>query len=130
MPLPQPAACRNCGQLPEPGSPLGLCSPCLMARLLDRASAPVPESAVGADYEVLRQLAKGGMGTVMEARDLTLRRTVAMKVMHRTAVCQAGARFDREARVLARLEHPNIVPIHAMGRDAEGQPGGYYGNRR
>jgi len=91
-----------------------------MARLLDRA--PQPESAPAEDYEVLRQLAKGGMGTVMEARDLTLHRTVAMKVMHRTAPGQARERFDREARVLARLEHPNIVPIHTMGRDAEGRP--------
>lgn len=91
-----------------------------MARLLDRA--PQPEPAPTEDYEVLRQLAKGGMGAVMEARDLTLHRTVAMKVMHRTVPGQARERFDREARVLARLEHPNIVPIHAMGRDAEGRP--------
>jgi serine/threonine protein kinase/WD40 repeat protein len=114
------ALCRNCGRQPEPGSPLGLCSRCLMARLLDRA--PRPEASDADDYEVLRQLAKGGMGTVMEARDLTLHRTVAMKVLPRAVPGQARARFDREARVLARLEHPNIVPIHAMGSDAEGRP--------
>jgi len=113
------ATCRNCGKVPAPGSPLGLCPPCLMARLLDRA--PKPEASAADDYEVLRRLAKGGMGMVMEARDLTLHRTVAMKVMHQTAASLACARFDREARVLARLEHPNIVPIHAMGRDAEGR---------
>jgi serine/threonine protein kinase/WD40 repeat protein len=122
MTLTLQATCRNCGKVPEPGSPLGLCSRCLMAQLLDHAPAPAQASSDADDYEVLRQLAKGGMGTVMEARDLTLHRTVAMKVMHRTAPGHARERFDREARVLARLEHPNIVPIHAMGRDAEGQP--------
>jgi serine/threonine protein kinase/WD40 repeat protein len=93
-----------------------------MARLLD--PAPVEESSDSEDYEVLRQLAKGGMGAVMEARDLTLHRTVAMKVMHSQGnrASRARERFDREARVLARLEHPNIVPIHAMGRDADGRP--------
>lgn len=122
MPITFQATCRNCGKAPEPGSPLGLCSRCLMARLLDRAPAePAPEKPT---YEVLRQLARGGMGAVMEARDLTLHRTVAMKLMHRTVPGQARERFDREAQVLARLEHPNIVPIHAMGHSPDGRP--YY----
>ena len=101
---------------------MGLCSRCLMARLMDGAPAPEPLPSEVDDYEVLRQLAKGGMGTVMEARDLTLHRTVAMKVMDRVGPGQARARFDREARVLAQLEHPNIVPIHAMGTDPNGKP--------
>ena len=114
------AICRNCGKTPEPGSPLGLCSPCLMARLIERPPSVAPQAGEG--FEALRQLAKGGMGTVMEARDLSLHRTVAMKVLHQTSARQAHSRFNREALVLARLAHPNIVPIHSMGRDADGRP--------
>lgn len=63
------------------------------------------------------------MGTVLEVEDRELGRKVAMKVMRLEASAseQARARFVREATVLARLEHPNIVPIHELGRDEEGR---------
>lgn len=74
-------------------------------------------------YQVRRELARGGMGAILEATDQTLDREVAMKVMLEAGEQDpiARQRFLREALVLARLEHPNIVPIHEMGRDAQGR---------
>lgn len=72
-------------------------------------------------YSVGGEIARGGMGSILEAEDCDLKRKVAMKVMRLEASAspQARARFIREATVLARLEHPNIVPIHELGRDTE-----------
>jgi serine/threonine protein kinase/tetratricopeptide (TPR) repeat protein len=68
------------------------------------------------DYEVERELASGGMGTVFLARDVTLDRQVAIKIVRpELATADATERFLREARLLASLGHPNIVPIHRAG---------------
>ncbi len=68
-------------------------------------------------YAIEGMLGRGGMGVVYRARDLALRRTVALKVI--LAGGQAGApereRFQVEAEAVARLQHPNIVQIHAVG---------------
>ena len=77
----------------------------------------------GSSYTPGREIARGGMGVILSATDQTLDREVAMKVilLDAEASAEARQRFVREALVLARLEHPNIVPIHEMGRNAEGQ---------
>jgi serine/threonine protein kinase/WD40 repeat protein len=77
----------------------------------------------GSSYTPGREIARGGMGAILSATDQSLDREVAMKVMLVGAEQDqvARQRFVREALVLARLEHPNIVPIHEMGRNAEGQ---------
>jgi eukaryotic-like serine/threonine-protein kinase len=70
--------------------------------------------AVGDDYEVLGFLGKGTFGSVWRARDLSLEREVALKMLH-PAVAQdeaAVARFRREARLAAQLAHPAIIPIY------------------
>jgi eukaryotic-like serine/threonine-protein kinase len=74
-------------------------------------------------YETGREVARGGMGAIHEAEDLSLRRRVALKVMlaGNQATREAALRFEREARVLAQLEHPNIVPIHDLGLDEQGR---------
>jgi WD40 repeat protein/serine/threonine protein kinase len=68
-------------------------------------------------YEIEGTLGRGGMGVVYRARDLALRRTVALKVI--LAAGKAGGpdrqRFQVEAEAVARLQHPNIVQIHAVG---------------
>ncbi len=66
------------------------------------------------NYQLGREIATGGMGSVLEAEDAKLQRTVAIKVMllEGNADEVIRQRFIREARVLARLAHPNIVPIH------------------
>jgi len=68
------------------------------------------------------ELARGGMGAVLVAEDQAIRRTVAVKVM-RPEIAESGEhrlRFLEEAQVTGQLEHPNIVPIHDLGKDAEG----------
>ena len=93
-------------------------------------AAPPPESAsyAGANPDSAvpfifgRQIAKGGMGAILEASDCKLGRTIAVKIMLSEAGCSDDQkqRFIQEAAVLGRLEHPNIVPIHDLGRDSEG----------
>ncbi len=76
----------------------------------------------GRKYQLGPILAKGGMGTVYEARDLNCRRRVALKVLPKDQQHQVEdlLRFIEEAQISSQLEHPNIVPIHELGIDAEG----------
>jgi hypothetical protein len=78
-------------------------------------------------FEARGELGRGGMGRVDEAYDRGLDRPVAIKHML-SAEGVDLARFEREARITARLEHPAIVPIHDAGRTADGMP--YYVMRR
>ncbi|MFO0971919.1 MAG: DUF2157 domain-containing protein [Phycisphaerae bacterium] len=71
-------------------------------------------------YEILRELGQGGMGVVYQARDLRLDRLVAVKTL--TADDRSAERLEllrREARLAARLHHPNIVAIHALLEDGD-----------
>lgn len=74
-------------------------------------------------YEVLAPLGAGGMGEVFRARDVRLRREVALKALPAAAVADADrrARFEREAQVLAALDHPNIATVFGV-EDADGSP--------
>jgi hypothetical protein len=74
------------------------------------------ERALGAQYDVLRLVGRGGMGAVYLARERLLERLVAVKVLPHEAALQGGGRerFLREARTAARLSHPNIVPLHSF----------------
>ena len=76
----------------------------------------------GRKYRIGRELAKGGMGTIFHAKDLNCRRTVAMKVLSKDTEYQVEdlLRFIEEAQITSQLEHPNIVPIHELGLDADG----------
>src|SRR5438552_2245305 len=62
-------------------------------------------------YEILTQIGAGGMGEVYRARDTRLERIVAIKV----SSAQFGERFEREARAVAALNHPNICTLHDIG---------------
>lgn len=70
-------------------------------------------------YEILAPLGAGGMGEVYRARDLLLGREVAVKVLpaHLSSNHDALSRFEREARAVAALSHPNILAIHDFGKD-------------
>jgi hypothetical protein len=98
--------------------------------LPDRATTgPLPATAAapalpapGERYEVERLLGKGGMGAVYRARDRVLDRVVALKVIHGEHLTPAlRARFQAEARAVARLDHPHIVKVFDVG---EFQPPG------
>lgn len=69
----------------------------------------------GSRYELGRELGRGGLGRVIEARDRDLDREVAIKVLHDDLSADAAERFEREARISARLDHPNVVPVHDFG---------------
>jgi WD40 repeat protein len=79
-----------------------------------------PPQRVG-PYEVIRELARGGMGVVFVARHAQLGRQVALKVLPRGATPEEGERFQLEAQAAARLKHPNIVGVHEVGVE-RGQP--------
>jgi eukaryotic-like serine/threonine-protein kinase len=82
-------------------------------RLRDVADWPVPQTD---RYEVLEPIARGGMGTVYCAQDRELDRRVAVKVLSAATVSsEAAARMRQEAHILARLEHPGIVPVYDVG---------------
>ncbi len=65
-------------------------------------------------YEIAGELGRGGMGVVYTARDLTLDRHVALKLLHARRDEAAQARLLREAQVMAKLAHPNVVPVFEL----------------
>jgi serine/threonine protein kinase len=86
-----------------------------------RAGAEEPDLA-GTRYRLLERVARGGMGVVYAAEDEKLQRRVALKVLDVPgANGDLANRLMREARVLARLEHPGIVPVHDVGTLADGR---------
>jgi tetratricopeptide (TPR) repeat protein len=72
-------------------------------------------------YALVKEIARGGMGQIYFGEDPQLKRQVAVKV---SSISEGGEdpRFSKEAEVLALLAHPNIVPIHTMGVDAQNRP--------
>src|SRR6478752_1305517 len=88
---------------------------------LEARTAGYPELVMGR-YRLEERLGSGGFGTVYAARDERLRRDVAVKVIPRGAGLQPGSspdddRAGREARVAARLNHPNVVALYELGSD-------------
>ncbi len=85
-----------------------------------RASSPATTARIG-QYDIERELGRGGMGSVFLARDPVLQRTVAIKVLsaHLAWDEEFLQRFTREARAAARVRHPNIVTIYEVGQDGD-----------
>jgi predicted Ser/Thr protein kinase len=126
--------CPQCGTPLPTGALEGLCPACLLKQgQTETATQPEvtpfePPSVEAVaklfpQLEILAFIGKGGMGAVYKARQRTLDRLVALKILPPQVASGAGfaERFSREARALARLSHPNIVAIYEFGQ-VEGMP--------
>jgi TM2 domain-containing membrane protein YozV/predicted Ser/Thr protein kinase len=126
--------CPNCRSPLPPDVPLGLCPQCLIKSGFPTGTEPgLGSEAAGARFvpppveeiaqlfpqlEILGFIGKGGMGAVYKARQPALDRVVALKILPPAVAGDPGfaERFNREARALARLNHPNIVAVHDFGK--------------
>lgn len=117
--------CSVCGQPIDSSAPEGLCPRCMMARAMELTEPSRAETtdiekvrAAFPHLEILGMVGQGGMGIVFKARQPQLERLVALKILspERTEDAQFAERFHREAKALARLNHPNIVTIHDFGK--------------
>ncbi len=130
-----PAAreCPHCGAGLPPGVLDGLCPACLLQQGASPDSGTQPRTApfeppavaemarLFPQLEILELLGRGGMGAVYKARQPALDRLVALKILPAQAAGGTGGadfaeRFNREARTLAKLNHPNIVAVHEFGQ--------------
>ena len=128
--------CSQCGTPLPANAPADLCPNCLMALNLKTetiftddtpaAQPPLPPEQIAPHFsqlEILEYLGRGGMGVVYKARQKSLNRLVALKLLapERVRDAKFAERFTREAQALAALNHPNIVTIYDFG-----QAGGFY----
>src|SRR5438034_297227 len=122
--------CPQCGATLPIGALGGLCPACLLKQGAAPETSAQPEAApfqppaleeiahLFPQFEILAFIGKGGMGAVYKARQPALDRLVALKILPPQAASGSGfaERFNREARALAKLSHPNIVTVHEFGQ--------------
>jgi len=117
---PDSRTCKACGHLLPADAPGGLCPVCIRREFLstepEAAPPPKPGDVFG-DYELLGEIARGGMGIVYRAYQRGLDRLVALKLIdsRQESLPEFVARFETEARAAASLDHPNVVPIYEIG---------------
>src|ERR1039458_5272743 len=125
----EPKQCPKCGGLIPAEASQGLCPKCLMMQAAlpteagkaasGKPAPPTHEELAAAfpQLEILDLIGQGGMGFVFKARQPKLDRLVALKILPQTLAADPAfaERFNREARLLARLNHPGIVAVHDFG---------------
>ncbi len=124
------AVCPKCGASIPPEAPQGLCPKCVMSVVATEGDGGLPQVGTGdipalervgrafPNLEVTELIGRGGMGFVFKARQPHLDRFVALKLLPDKLAKdpQFAERFNREGKVLARLNHPNIVSVYDFGR--------------
>jgi predicted Ser/Thr protein kinase len=121
-------SCTSCSrEIPADSVVCPLCGADLPTSLMvgpipTKTAGPDPvrdrlQAALGTGFELGARLGEGGFGVVYRARDVRLRRDVAVKLLRRELVASDGfvERFEREAQALAALRHANIVPVYSIG---------------
>src|SRR6266487_3652806 len=125
-----PKKCPQCGATLPEGALAGLCPACLLKQGAEAETSTQSEAEkfqppsveevakLFPQLEILAFIGKGGMGAVYKARQPALDRFVALKILPPQVASGTGfaERFNREARALARLSHPNIVAVHEFGQ--------------
>jgi len=123
--MPDNQSCPTCGAPIPADAPLGHCPNCL----LGLGFGPPPGAATDlattrfGDYELIKPIGRGGMGVVYRARQISLKREVALKMLspQSSAFPSVVERIRLEAEAAASLHHPHIVTIHEVG-EQEGRP--------
>ena len=120
--LAQGKICESCGSLLDVEMPSGFCPGCLLNTVLKTDRQTARGTRID-DYELLNEVARGGMGIVYRARQQTPSRIVALKMILPAHLSSLGAveRFRAEAEAAASLDHEVILPVYAVG-GARGAP--------
>lgn len=115
---PSPALCRTCGTPLPGGKWSGACPRCLIEAFGEEENTE-PADAVVAGFTILEEISRGGMGVVYRAQQQHPSRVVALKMILPHLLDSPGvrARFHAEAESVAKLDHPNVLPIYEAGEN-------------